>query len=391
MANKRDYYEVLGVDKGADEAAIKKAYRKLAKEYHPDSHPGDAECEAKFKEASEAYAVLIDADKRRQYDQFGHAAFEGGAGGAGGFNFNDIDLSDIFGGFGGIFNEFFGGGSRYGAGRGPMRGANIRTAVSITFEEAAFGVEKELNLNLKETCSTCNGSGAKPGSSKVTCSKCGGKGQVVMNQRSIFGTVQQITTCPDCRGEGEIIKDKCTDCGGSGYITKRKKIAVNIPAGIDNGEAVRVRDMGEPGTKGGPRGDLLVEVRVAPHKIFQRRDYNIFSSAPISYAQAAIGGDVLVDTLDGKVYVNVKPGTQTDTQMRLRGKGVPSLRNKNQRGDHYITFIVQVPTNLSKDAEEALRKFDELTGGSLNQGDEPKDKHKGEKSKKKGFFSRDKE
>lgn len=391
MANKRDYYEVLGVDKNADEATIKKAYRKLAKEYHPDSHPGDAECEAKFKEASEAYAVLIDSEKRRQYDQFGHAAFEGGAGGAGGFNFNDIDLSDIFGGFGGIFNEFFGGGGGGGARRGPMRGANIRVAVSISFEEAAFGVEKQLELNLKETCKTCSGSGAKPGTSKQTCTKCGGKGKVVMNQRSIFGMVQQVTTCPECGGEGEIIKEKCSDCRGTGYISKMKKISVNIPAGIDNGEAVRVRDMGEPGVKGGPRGDLLVEVRVAPHKIFQRRDYNIFSSAPITYAQAALGGDVLVDTLDGKVYVNVKPGTQTDTQMRLRGKGVPSLRNKDQRGDHYITFIVQVPTDLSKEAKEALKKFDELTGNSLKpdpNGDGGNKTGQG-KSKKKGFFSKD--
>lgn len=363
MATKRDYYEVLGVDKSASEADIKKAYRSLAKQYHPDTHPGDKDAEAKFKEASEAYAVLIDADKRRQYDQFGHQAFDGPGAGAGGFNFSDIDLSDIFGGFGGIFDEFFGGGRRGGG--GATRGANLRTAVTISFEEAAFGCEKELQLNLKDPCDTCKGTGAKPGTSKEKCAKCNGKGQVVMMQRSIFGQVQSVSACPVCGGEGEIVKEKCRDCGGSGYVTKKKKIAVNIPAGIDNGEVIRLRDMGEPGGKGGPRGDLMVEVRVLPHKIFQRRNYDIFSSAPISYAQAALGGEALVDTLEGQVYVSIKPGTQTDTQMRLKGKGIPSLRNRNTRGDHYITFIVQVPTHLSRDAKETLRLFDEQTVNSL--------------------------
>lgn len=381
MANKRDYYEVLGVQKGASESEIKKAYRQLAKKYHPDSHPGDLEAEAKFKEASEAYAVLIDADKRAKYDQFGHAAFEQG-GPSGGFDFSDIDLSDIFGGFGGIFDEFFGGGGYSSRSRsGPMKGANLRARVSITFEEAAFGVSKELELNLKETCKTCNGSGAKPGTSKTTCQKCGGKGRVMMMQRSIFGQVQQVTTCPDCNGEGQIIKDKCSDCGGSGFISKRKKISVNIPAGIDNREVVRIRELGEPGLRGGPRGDLMVEVNVAPHKIFQRRNFDIFSSAPISYAQAALGGDVMVDTLDGKVYVTVKPGTQTDTQVRLKGKGVPVLNSKNARGDHYVTLILQVPLHLNDEAKNLIKRFDELTGDSLNT-DSPKEK-------KKGFFNRD--
>ncbi len=375
---KRDYYEVLGVVKGASESEIKKAYRVLAKKYHPDSHPGDKEAEAKFKEASEAYAVLIDSDKRAKYDQFGHQAFSGGAGGYGGFDFSDIDLSDIFGGFGGIFDEFFGGGGSFGRGarNGPMRGANLRTSVLISFEEAAFGCEKELELNLKDVCETCAGSGAKPGTSKVKCPKCDGKGRVVMMQRSIFGQVQQVTTCPDCNGEGEIIREKCVSCGGSGYVSKRKKISVSIPAGIDNGEVVRIRDMGEPGFRGGPRGDLMVEIRVSPHRIFQRRNYDIFSSAPISYAEAALGGDVLIDTLDGKVSVSIKPGTQTDTQMRLRGKGVPSLRNRNSRGDHYVTFIVQVPTDLSGEAKAALKHFDELVNTA-----------EGKKNKKKGFFN----
>ena len=360
--SKRDYYEVLGVDKNADEAALKKAYRQLAKKYHPDMHPGDKEAEAKFKEASEAYAVLSDPEKRSRYDQFGHAAFEGGAGQAGGFDFSGMDFSDIFGD---IFGDFFGGGHSRRASNGPMRGAHVRTSVRITFEEAAFGCTKEIELVLKDECATCHGSGAKPGTSKVRCSKCGGKGRVVMTQQSFFGTVQNVTTCPDCQGTGEIIKEKCPDCQGTGYISRKKRIEINIPAGIDDGQSVRIREKGEPGVNGGPRGDLLVEVRVASHPIFQRRDYDIFSSAPISFAQAALGGEAIIDTLDGKVSYEVKPGTQTDTRIRLRGKGVPTLRNKNVRGDHYVTLVVQVPTSLNAKAKEALRSFDQETGNTL--------------------------
>ena len=360
---KRDYYEVLGVDKNADEATIKKAYRTLAKKYHPDMNPGDKEAEKKFKEASEAYAILSDPEKKQQYDQFGHAAFEGGAGGGyGGFDFNSADFSDIFGD---IFGDMFGGGRRR-ASNGPMKGANIRTSVRITFEEAVFGVDKELELNLKDPCPTCHGTGAKPGTSKTTCPKCGGKGQVVFTQQSFFGTVRNVQTCPDCGGTGQIIKDKCQDCHGTGYISSRKKIQVSIPAGIDNGQSVRIRDKGEPGTNGGPRGDLLVEVIVARHPIFQRQDYNIFSTVPISFAVAALGGDVVVDTVDGKVIYEVKPGTQTDTKVRLKGKGVPSLRNKEVRGDHYVTLVVQTPEKLSGEAKELLKQFDALTGDSLN-------------------------
>ena len=360
--SKRDYYEVLGVDKNADEAALKKAYRQLAKKYHPDMHPGDKEAEAKFKEASEAYAVLSDPEKRSRYDQFGHAAFEGGAGQAGGFDFSGMDFSDIFGD---IFGDFFGGGHSRRASNGPMRGAHVRTSVRITFEEAAFGCTKEIELVLKDECATCHGSGAKPGTSKVRCSKCGVKGRVVMTQQSFFGTVQNVTTCPDCQGTGEIIKEKCPDCQGTGYISRKKRIEINIPAGIDDGQSVRIREKGEPGVNGGPRGDLLVEVRVASHPIFQRRDYDIFSSAPISFAQAALGGEAIIDTLDGKVSYEVKPGTQTDTRIRLRGKGVPTLRNKNVRGDHYVTLVVQVPTSLNAKAKEALRSFDQETGNTL--------------------------
>ncbi len=385
---KRDYYEVLGVDRGADDASIKKAYRQLAKKYHPDMNPGDAEAEKKFKEASEAYAVLSDPEKRKQYDQFGHAAFEGGgAGGFGGFDFSGADFSDIFGD---IFGDFFGGGSRGGrTSNGPMRGANLRTSVRISFSDAIFGVEKELDLNLKDICKTCNGSGAKPGTSPETCHRCGGRGQIVTRHNSVFGTIQNTQVCPDCGGTGKTIKDKCPDCGGSGYISGRKKIQVSIPAGIDNGQSVRIRDKGEPGVNGGPRGDLLVEVVVDRHPIFQRQDMNIYSTVPVSFAVAALGGEVLIDTVDGKVAYDVKAGTQTDTRVRLRGKGVPSLRNKEIRGDHYVTLVVQVPERLSNEAKELLRQFDKETDNSLeavknmDNGDSGDDK---DKKKRKGFF-----
>ena len=382
--NKRDYYEVLGVDRGADEATIKKAYRQLAKKYHPDMNPGDKEAEKKFKEASEAYAVLSDAEKRRQYDQFGHAAFEqggGGAGGFGGFDFNGGDMGDIFGD---IFGDLFGGGRSRRANNGPMKGANVRTAVRITFEEAVFGCEKQLDLNLKDECTTCHGTGAKPGTSPETCPKCGGKGQIVYTQQSLFGTVRNVQTCPDCNGSGKIVKEKCADCHGSGYITNRKKIAVTIPAGIDNGQSIRIREKGEPGVNGGPRGDLLVEVQVERHPIFQRQDMNIYSTAPVTFAQAALGGQINITTVDGDMAYDIKPGTQTDTKIRLKGKGVPSLRNKNIRGDHYVTLVVQVPTKLNEEAKEYLRKYDEAVNGKINDS-------KQEKPKKKSFMEKIKE
>ncbi len=383
--SKRDYYEVLGVDRGADDAAIKKAYRVLAKKYHPDANPGDAEAEKKFKEASEAYAVLSDPEKRKQYDQFGHAAFEGGAGG-GGFDFTNMDMGDIFGD---IFGDFFGGGRSRGASSGPMKGANLRASVRVTFEEAIFGCEKELELNLKDECPNCHGTGAKPGTSPVTCAKCGGKGQVVFTQQSLFGMVRNVQTCPDCHGTGKVIKEKCTDCYGTGYISSKKKIQVSIPAGIDNGQSIRIREKGEPGTNGGPRGDLLVEVIVSRHPVFQRQDMNIFSTVPISFAQAALGGELKINTVDGPVIYDVKPGTQTDTKVRLKGKGVPSLRNKNTRGDHYVTLVVKTPERLSQEAKELLKQFDYASGNSLNQ--TKGDAEKPEKPKKKGFMDKLKE
>ncbi len=373
MAEKRDYYEVLGVSKGASDSEIKSAYRKLAKKYHPDMNPGDKEAEAKFKEASEAYAVLSDADKRRQYDQFGHAAFDGGAGGAGGFDFGGMDMGDIFGD---IFGDFFGGGRSRSQSNGPMKGQNIRTSVRITFKEACFGVDKEIDVTLKEECATCHGTGAKPGTSPETCKKCGGKGQVVFTQQSLFGVVRNVQSCPDCHGTGKIIKDRCSDCGGTGYISKRKKISVSIPAGIDNGQCVRIRDKGEPGVNGGQRGDLLVEVVVSRDPIFQRQDRDIFSTAPITFAQAALGGDVRIKTVDGEVIYTVKPGTQTNTRVRLRNKGVPSLRNKQVRGDHYVTLVVEVPTKMNAEQKELLEAFDKAMYGEKKEEETPSDEKK---------------
>ncbi len=378
--SKRDYYEVLGVSKDADDATLKKAYRTLAKKYHPDANPGDQEAADKFKEASEAYSVLSDPEKRRQYDQFGHAAFDGGAGGSGGFggfDFNSADMGDIFGD---IFGDFFGGGrSRSSRSNGPMRGADVRTSVRITFEEAIFGCEKELELNLKETCEKCHGTGAKPGTQPQTCSKCNGKGKIMYTQQSMFGMIQNVQTCPDCGGKGTVIKDKCPDCYGTGYVAKKKKIKVTIPAGIDNGQMLRDRGNGEPGVNGGSRGDLLVEVVVSQHPTFKRQDTTIYSTVPISFVKATLGGPIRIKTVDGEVEYEVKPGTQTDTRVRLKGKGVPSLRNRNLRGDHFVTLVVQVPERLTEAQKEALRKFDDAMNGITSEG---------EKHKKKGLFGK---
>lgn len=371
---KRDYYEVLGVPKTATDADLKKAYRVLAKKYHPDTNQGNPEAEAKFKEASEAYAVLSDAEKRKQYDQFGHAAFEqGGGAGAGGFDFGGFDFGgDIFGD---IFGDLFGGGRRsQSAYNGPMKGANIHTTLRITFEEAVFGCEKEIEITSKDECSECHGTGAKPGTQPETCSRCGGKGQVVFTQQSMFGMVRNVQACPDCGGTGKIIKEKCPKCYGTGFTSSRKKIQVTVPAGIDNGQTLRVSGKGEEGTKGGGRGDLLVQVIVSSHPKFNRQDNNIYTEEPISFVTAALGGTIRIKTVDGEVEYEVKPGTQTDTRIRLRGKGVPYLRNKQTRGDHYVTLIVQVPERLNKEQREALMAFDEAMKGNKPDGDKPKKK-----------------
>ena len=391
MADKRDYYEVLGVDRNASDAAIKKAYRVLAKKYHPDTNPGDKEAEAKFKEASEAYAVLSDSEKRQKKDQFGHAAYEGGAGGgAGGGEFNFDDMGDIFGD---LFGGMFGGRTQRNS-NGPQKGANVKATIRVTFEEAAFGCEKELDITLKDECTSCKGTGAKPGTSPTTCTKCGGKGQVVFTQQSLFGMVRNVQSCPDCKGTGKIIKDKWPDCYGTGYISSRKKISVTVPAGIDSGQSIRMRGKGEPGINGGERGDLLIEVIVSSHPIFERRDYTIYSESPITFAQAAIGGDVKIKTIDGDVLFKIKPGTQTNTKIRLRGKGIPTLRNKQVRGDHIVTLVVKTPEKLSAEQKEALIAFDNLMGGSLDEGKEKKnskDSEEGKEKKKKSFFDKLKE
>lgn len=395
MAEKRDYYEVLGVSKNATADEIKHAYRKVAKKYHPDMNPGDKNAEEKFKEASEAYEVLSDPEKKARYDQFGHAAFEqggGGAGGFGGFDFGSGDMGDIFGD---IFGDFFGGGSRSNARRnGPRQGANLRAAVRITFDEAIRGVDKELEITLKEKCNTCGGTGAKPGTSPETCSKCNGTGQVVYTQQSMFGMVRNVQPCPDCNGTGQVIRYKCPDCSGTGYIKVRKKIKVPIPAGIDNGQSVRIREKGEPGINGGPRGDLLVNVNVSRHPKFQRQEYDIFSTEPLTFAQAALGATIKIDTVDGPMEYTIKPGTQTDTKIRLKNKGVPSLRNKNLRGNHFVTLVVQVPERMTEAQKEALRRFQEAMGevpaadSAASETAKPEhEKHeKHEKHERKGFF-----
>ncbi len=384
MADKRDYYEVLGVEKNADDDALKKAYRKLAKKYHPDMNPGDAAAAEKFKEASEAYAVLSDPQKRQQYDQFGHAAFEQGGFDAGGF-----DFSDIFGGMGGmgdIFSDLFGGGRRQRNPNAPMQGANVRARVSISFADAISGCTRNVEVTLKDECTNCHGTGARPGTSPKICPKCKGSGQVTIRQQSLFGMMQSTQPCPDCRGTGKIIEQRCPNCAGTGYTSSRKTIEVTVPAGIDDGQSIRIRGKGEPGLNGGPRGDLLVEVRVASDPAFVRQDMDIFSNVEISFAQAALGGDMRIRTVDGDVIYTIRPGTQSGTRVRLKGKGVPSVRNKDIRGDHYVTLSIRTPTRLSEEAKEALRRFDELTGNSLNADAEAQEESKKESKKKKKSF-----
>ena len=379
MADKRDYYEVLGVPKDADDAAIKKAYRQLAKKYHPDMNPGDKEAEKKFKEASEAYAVLSDPDKRRQYDQFGHSAFEGGGagGGFGGFDFSGADFSDIFGD---IFGDLFGGGSRRrGPSNGPRRGADIRQSVTIKFEEAAFGKKIKVKINRSEECEECHGSGAKPGTTKKTCPTCHGSGTVQSVQRTPFGNIASQRTCSTCNGEGEINESPCNKCHGKGSVRKTKTIEVDIPAGIDDGQMIKLSGQGEVGEKGGPRGDLYIVVNVQKHEIFTREGYDVYIEMPIRFTQAALGDKLEVPTLDGKVSYNLPEGTQTGTVFRLREKGIPKLRS-NSRGDQYVKVIIDTPKKLNDEQKELLRKFDESCGNKVHE------KQRSWKSKIDNFF-----
>lgn len=367
MAEKRDYYEVLGVPRDADEATIKKAYRTLAKKYHPDLNPGNKEAEDKFKEASEAYAVLSDPDKRAKYDQFGSSAFEGGAGGAGGFDFSQ--MGDIFGDLFNdtdIFSSLFGGGRRGGAAasaNAPQRGQDVRMSVRITFEESFTGTTKMLDAVIRDECPDCHGTGAKPGTQPETCPRCGGRGQIVYTQRSMMGMIQNVAECPECHGTGKVVKEKCPKCNGSGYISRRKTLEVKIPAGIDNGQFVRLAGQGEPGRNGGPRGDMLVQVMVSTSRDFARDGYDLYTTNPIPYATAVLGGPILVKTVDGQVEYEVKPGTESGTRVRLRGKGMPSLRNSALRGDQYMTLTIEVPKRLSNDAKKALMEYDKLVSG----------------------------
>ena len=372
-AEKRDYYEVLGVTKTATDAELKKAYRELAKKYHPDVNPGDKEAEAKFKEASEAYAILSDPDKRQKYDQFGFAAFGegGGAGGfGGGFDFNSFDAGDIFGG---IFSDLFGagGGGFGGFGRSqnpnaPQKGANVRTQVRISFDEMVKGVAKSVSLNLKEECPTCKGSGAKPGTLKDSCKKCGGTGRVTFTQQTIFGMSQSVQPCPDCGGTGQIIREKCPDCRGTGYKTERKTYEVSIPAGIETGQSIRLSGKGEPGVNGGPRGDLLVEVYVTGSNRFERDGMDVYTEEKVPYSIMALGGPIRVKTVDGEVEYEVKSGTQTGTKVRLKGKGLPSVRNAETRGDHYIILTIETPVSLTAKQKEALQAFADTMGENPN-------------------------
>ena len=358
--NKRDYYEVLGVSKTATDAEIKKAYRKLAKENHPDLHPGDKEAEARFKEANDAYEILSDSDKRSRYDQFGFAGVDpsyaaqngGGFGGGfdGGFDFGD--LGDIFG-------SFFGGG--FGGARsrtGPQRGESLRTGLTITFEEAAFGCEKEVTLERVEQCPDCKGSGAAPGTSPETCSNCGGSGAVQQRRQTPMGVFATTGPCPRCGGKGKTISSPCKSCGGTGQIRKRKTVKVSIPAGIDNGQIISLRGQGNAGKNGGPAGDLQIVVSVQPHQLFRRDGSDVYCDAPITFTQAVLGGDLEIPTIDGKVSYTLPEGTQTGSTFRLKGKGIPNVNGRG-RGDQFVTVHIETPRGLSREQKEALRKFSE--------------------------------
>ena len=367
MAEKRDYYEGLGVKKGASEDELKKAYRKLAKENHPDLHPGDKECEARFKEINEAYEVLSDPDKRAKYDQFGHAAFDPsqgfGGGGFGGF--------EGFGGFGDIFSDIFGGGFGFGGGGGrnpnaPRKGDNLRATVNIKFEEAAFGVKKDVFVAKIEQCPDCKGTGCAEGTTAEICPDCKGSGTVMSTKRTPFGMVQSSEQCPKCKGRGKIIHSPCKTCRGIGSVRLQHKVTVSVPAGIDDGQTISLRGQGNAGLNGGPAGDLLITVLVQPHARFERDGASILLEQEVSFSQAALGAEIEVPTLDGKVKLNIPEGTQTGTTFRLKGKGVPFLRNGG-RGDQFVTVKVTVPRGMSSAQKDALRRYAQTMGETVEQ------------------------
>lgn len=364
MADKRDYYEVLGVDKNISDDDLKKAYRKKAKLYHPDLHPGDAEAEKNFKEVNEAYEVLSDKDKRSRYDQFGHAGVDpnfnpGGAGGFGG-GFGGFDFGDLGDIFGSMFGGGFGGGSRSNP-NAPRRGSDVESAVTISFEEAAKGCKKTIKVTRIEKCSDCEGSGAKKGTSATTCSTCQGRGQVNVTQRTPFGVVQTSRACDACGGKGKIIPNPCGTCGGKGLVRRTSEKKVEIPAGIDDGQAFRLSGEGNCGLNGGPNGNLIVEVSIRPHPIFERQGYDVYCDIPVTFVQAALGAEITVPTLDGKVKLNIHEGTQPGDTFKLRDKGIKRL-NYSGKGDQYVKIVVEIPKDLSKEQKQILKDFDTKTG-----------------------------
>ena len=362
MAEKRDYYEVLGIQKGASEDEIKKAYKKLARKYHPDMNPGDKEAEEKFKEVNEANEVLSDPEKKARYDQFGFAGVDpnygaGAGGGAYGGGFDFGDLGDIFGSF---FGGGFGGGQRRNP-NAPQRGESIRASVSISFTEAAFGCEKSVTIERSEQCPTCKGSGCAPGTTPEICPDCHGSGTVQTRRQTPMGVFASNGPCRKCGGTGRLIHQPCSDCRGSGAVRKRRTIKVNIPAGIDHGQTISLRGQGGAGKNGGPAGDLLITVMVQPHEIFRRDGVDVFCEAPITFTQAALGAELEIPTIDGKVKYSIPEGTQTGTVFRLKGKGVPVLNGRG-RGDQYVTVVIETPRSLNKEQKEALRRFSETLG-----------------------------
>ena len=354
MADKRDYYEVLGLQKGASDSDIKKAFRKMAMKYHPDKNPGDKEAEEKFKEINEAYAVLSDPEKKEKYDRFGHAGVDpnagfGGGGGFGGFG----GFEDIFDMFGGAFGGFGGGGSGRSRRNGPRKGSDLQKAVTIDFKEAAFGTKKQIKINKFVKCKTCDGTGAAPGTSKKTCPKCGGTGEIRTAQRTPLGTFQSVSPCPDCNGTGEINETPCRDCGGSCRVKDNVTISINIPAGVDNDSVIPIKGQGEPGINGGPDGDLYIVINVKPHKLFERRGQDLWLEIPITFDQAALGDDIVVPTLEEKVSYKVPAGTQPGTVFRLKGKGIKSVRS-SRKGDLYVKVTLEVPTKLNSKQKKAI-------------------------------------
>ena len=361
---KRDYYEVLGVSRGASEDEIKKAYKKMARKYHPDLNPGDKTAEEKFKEVNEAYEVLSDADKKARYDQYGHAGVDPnfGAGGFGG----GFDGSFDFGDLGDIFGSFFGGG--FGGGRrtnpnAPQRGESIRMSIAISFEEAAFGCEKAVTVERYETCDTCHGNGCAPGTSPEVCPDCHGTGTVQVRRQTPMGVFATSSPCPKCGGKGRIIHQPCKDCRGSGLVRKKKTSQASIPAGIDNGQTISIRGQGNAGKNGGPAGDLLITITVRPHELFRREGTSVLCEAPITFTQAVLGAELEIPTIDGKVKYTLPEGTQSGTTFRLKGKGIPSINGRG-RGDQYVTVYIETPKNLNKEQKEALKKFAETMGES---------------------------